>query len=1026
MSDNGYQEYTGDRHTLPRANPVAMPRVVEELNMIWQNQNGGDHTSSPMRGRCASQSASATTTGTERLLGTSVPNLKSPLQQMTGSDRVEVEAGIKPSMFGGTLRRKKPPVARPPQEKKTEQETSGADTELAKILNRRRRKNGEVSSVQNVETLDKDHHETKEVERKPLSALPKIEKPRENPVPPQEALKSQPILISGNQSKQAITDAGSTIAGTQAIKPTEQGFQLHQKFSANPFTSNVPEPTISSTATRLLHDEKVLCVAHEQNHTRVDPQAARGGTIETKVEAFKAHEKPGAIQNQREGLNIGELPNHDEEKQDNTDQTVRRLQDGHTRMEGELKLQHEETRRLEQNYKRQIDSIHQEMQEERKQFQDEQTRMKGELNLQQEEKCRLELNYKRQIGNLQEEMQRDRTQLRDEHTRMVGEMKTQHQDELHRLEHQVHTTQNSVQRNGRDAEIKDLRSRLEAAHEHVAKQNDTIVQMTFDYEALQIQIEEVNSQEIVKDLEGKVEHYQIQVSQYENDFNEERAARERAVGEQASEKRRHQFEMQVLEDNLKEAVESERTLKQHATTELDELRRKQAGLEKEFNKALAIQTSQLDAARAEKARLLTTSDQTWLDHQRELDEIRQQNDGLNHTVKKYEADIQQLLSDNERTRELDRKIGEYNIIVQALKTNLQRQKDQNQNLTTTNQELNVILQQRDHKIQQLEVCLSNKDELSPYILHQIPDLGECKGAGSYGSVHSIQLNGISCIAKRIHDILLGQGKEERVSLEDKRAAYQKFYTECVLLSRMRHPNIVQFMGVHYGPQRDYGKELTLVMERLYMNLEDCLKQYKNVEMWLRVSILLDISQGLLHLHSQGIIHRDLTAANVLLTTSFHAKIADLGVSRIINVHPLAASKQSMIPGALGYMPPEVLAERPEYGSALDIFSFGVLILFVLLQVFPQYFDNLVTPDGLIRKESHIQKRSKWINKLSFENPFRQLICDCLQDDPARRPATNNLNSSLIQIAKTYPKPYQDIINMRTHLAQPQQGFPRYS
>ena len=105
--------------------------------------------------------------------------------------------------------------------------------------------------------------------------------------------------------------------------------------------------------------------------------------------------------------------------------------------------------------------------------------------------------------------------------------------------------------------------------------------------------------------------------------------------------------MQVLEDNLKEAVESERALKQHATTELDELRRKQTGLEKEFNKALAIQTSQLDAARAEKARLLTTSDQTWLDHQRELDEIRQQNDGLNHTVKKYEADIQQLLSDNE-------------------------------------------------------------------------------------------------------------------------------------------------------------------------------------------------------------------------------------------------------------------------------------------------------------------------------------------------------------------------------------------
>ncbi len=50
---------------------------------------------------------------------------------MTGSD--EVVAGIRPSMFGGTLRRKKPPVARPPQEKKTEQEVAGADVRTVYI-----------------------------------------------------------------------------------------------------------------------------------------------------------------------------------------------------------------------------------------------------------------------------------------------------------------------------------------------------------------------------------------------------------------------------------------------------------------------------------------------------------------------------------------------------------------------------------------------------------------------------------------------------------------------------------------------------------------------------------------------------------------------------------------------------------------------------------------------------------------------------------------------------------------------------
>ncbi len=302
------------------------------------------------------------------------------------------------------------------------------------------------------------------------------------------------------------------------------------------------------------------------------------------------------------------------------------------------------------------------------------------------------------------------------------------------------------------------------------------------------------------------------------------------------------------------------------------------------------------------------------------------------------------------------------------------------------------------------------------MLPHLPELGERQGSGSYGSVYPIQLYGISCIAKRLHDILLGQGGEEQVNLEDKRALYVKFYHECVLLSRIRHPNIVQFMGVHYGPQRDYGRELTLVMERLYMNLEVCLKQYKNIKLWLRVSILLDVSQGLLYLHSRGVVHRDLTAPNILLTTSFHAKIADLGVSRIINVCPQAASL-TMTPGTLGYMPPEVLAENPEYNSALDVFSYGVLLLYVLLQVYPQHYDNLITPDGLIRKESHIQKRSKWINKLSSDDPFLPLICDCLQDVPARRPTTNNLNYIMTQFAEMYPKPYPDIIDMQKHCSK---------
>ena len=305
----------------------------------------------------------------------------------------------------------------------------------------------------------------------------------------------------------------------------------------------------------------------------------------------------------------------------------------------------------------------------------------------------------------------------------------------------------------------------------------------------------------------------------------------------------------------------------------------------------------------------------------------------------------------------------------------------------------------------------SQDELSQYCFDKLPNLGRCQGMGAYGSVYHVQVNGMQCIAKRIQDILLGQGKEEQVSLEQKQAAYHRFRQECILLSRIRHPNVVQFLGVHHGPEREYGRELTLIMECLSMDLEECLlKRYKKMPMPLKISILLDISRGLLHIHARKVIHRDLTAPNVLLTESFCAKIADLGVSKIIDVDPHAASQQSMIPGALGYMPPEALVDKPCYSFSLDIFSFGVLMLFVLLQEFPQFSDNTITVTSVRRKEVQIAKRVKWISRLSTQDPKRELICRCLQDIPEKRPGTHELNSILERMAQENHFRFSDIID----------------
>ena len=161
---------------------------------------------------------------------------------------------------------------------------------------------------------------------------------------------------------------------------------------------------------------------------------------------------------------------------------------------------------------------------------------------------------------------------------------------------------------------------------------------------------------------------------------------------------------------------------------------------------------------------------------------------------------------------------------------------------------------------------------------------------------------------------------------------RKYLQECQLMSSLHHPNITQFLGLCFLP----GTRLPLlVMERLETNLDDLLEHMPNLPLCLKRSVLEDVASGLLYLHNRPspVIHRDLTARNVLLTSSLVAKISDMGNSRIIDTRPgQMARRLSALPGTLVYMPPEALDDRHRYGPSMDIFSFGHLALFTITQV----------------------------------------------------------------------------------------------
>ena len=194
----------------------------------------------------------------------------------------------------------------------------------------------------------------------------------------------------------------------------------------------------------------------------------------------------------------------------------------------------------------------------------------------------------------------------------------------------------------------------------------------------------------------------------------------------------------------------------------------------------------------------------------------------------------------------------------------------------------------------------------------------------------IEVNGLLCAGKKIHEILLDV---DNIGVRD---IATKYVQECQLMSELRHPNITLFLGLCFLPSCQFP---LLVMERLEGSLDDLLENVPQISLALKYSMLEDVTQGLLflHKHDPQIIHRDLTAKNVLLTSGLVAKITDLGNSRIVNIQPgHLAQTLTRNPGTLVYMPPEALSSAARYGPSLDVFSFGHLAIFVGLQVIGFY------------------------------------------------------------------------------------------
>ena len=158
------------------------------------------------------------------------------------------------------------------------------------------------------------------------------------------------------------------------------------------------------------------------------------------------------------------------------------------------------------------------------------------------------------------------------------------------------------------------------------------------------------------------------------------------------------------------------------------------------------------------------------------------------------------------------------------------------------------------------------------------------------------------------------------------------------------------------------------------------------------SILYEVALGLCYLHQQSppIIHRDLSANNVLLTYDMTAKISDLGVAKILDLTPAKKTKNTLTtgPGTPIYMPPEAMVTPPKYSIAVDVFSYGILILHIFSGQWPMP-GEAVTPDpdnvdNLIAK-SEVERREEYFQGMELNHQLVDFTKRCLHYHAAMRP-----------------------------------------
>ncbi|KAI1717261.1 protein kinase domain-containing protein [Ditylenchus destructor] len=207
-------------------------------------------------------------------------------------------------------------------------------------------------------------------------------------------------------------------------------------------------------------------------------------------------------------------------------------------------------------------------------------------------------------------------------------------------------------------------------------------------------------------------------------------------------------------------------------------------------------------------------------------------------------------------------------------------------------------------------------------------------------------------------------------------------TEVEILSLCQHRNIVSLIACYF-----FDNRLTMILEFCDGGALDSLmhQQGKPLSEPQIAYVAKSVCLALDYLHSSSVIHRDVKAANILLTSDACVKLADFGVSAKMKDE---FSRRSSFIGTPYWMAPEVVmceVVKDLYGCMADIWSLGITLI-ELAEMYPPYYQDCSAIRALLR----IRNNAPPTLKCNASTSFKDFVAKCLQRDPTDRYSASNL------------------------------------